>query len=134
MRSLNNVKQKLPRLLVLIGLTLAAIYIAWFAGKYVSNFLNQENSIIYGDYSSYINKKPALYVVKGCPACVRAKAYIAKYDLNIEIRDIGSNSEWARDLAKFNLSSVPVLIQSDKITIGFSESNYNTLKNQFGVK
>lgn len=134
MRSLNNVKQKLPRLLVLIGLTLAAINIAWFAGKYVSNFLNQENSIIYGDYSSYINKKPALYVVKGCPACDQAKAYIAKYDLNIEIRDIGSNSEWVRDLAKFNLSSVPVLIQSDKITIGFSESNYNTLKNQFGVK
>jgi len=102
--------------------------VGWFAGDFLSEKFSKGENVIMGDFNALIIDKPALYVVKGCSACKLAKAFIEEHDINVEIRIINTNPRWASDLKELGLSSVPVLMEKDKVTVGFSESDYLSLK------
>jgi glutaredoxin len=67
-----------------------------------------------------------MLVREGCPACAKAKAWLASRNIEIEARDVEAD-EVARQVAKtFPESVVPLLITDDAAVLGFSESTWTS--------
>ncbi len=105
----------------------AICLIGWFSGDFLSEKFYQNENVIVGNYTSFIADKPVLYVAQGCPACNLAKSFIREHSIDVEIRIINSNPQWVNDLELLGVTSVPVLVQKDKMIIGFLKSNYAML-------
>lgn len=116
---------KLGKMLLAVALL---AWVGWFAGLYFSQYLGKQRHQLQGDFQEYISEKPALYVAQGCSACKLAIAYIHENNKRVEIRDVSANSAWVKDLNALGITSVPVLIEPSKVTIGFSALDFADLK------
>ncbi|TLX46748.1 hypothetical protein C1E24_12125 [Pseudoalteromonas phenolica] len=122
-KSSNLVIKSIKSITILILIAL----LGWFGGSFASSYLNKQDSVIKGDYSALLDKSPVLYVATGCPACKKAKEYIDNNNLNVEIRNISSNPKWLEQLNSLEINTVPTLLFKEKLIIGFSEYNYQSL-------
>lgn len=110
-----------------VSTLIIVILLGWFGGSFVSSYLNKQDSVIKGDYSVLVGESPVLYVATGCPACKKAKEFIGKNNLNVEIRNISANPKWLEQLNGLKINTVPTLLFKDKLVVGFSEHSYQAL-------
>jgi glutaredoxin len=105
-----------------------------FAGSFGRAQLQQarghRDPVIARDFNAELEQLksagPVMLVREGCPACAKAKAWLASRNIEIEARDVEAD-EVARQVAKtFPESVVPLLITDDAAVLGFSESTWTS--------
>ncbi|NRA61779.1 MAG: hypothetical protein HRU25_12870 [Psychrobium sp.] len=124
MASVQNYKKRLIGSVTTLILIVIVCVCGWLGGDFLSKQFSSKDNIINGDFNAFIVNKPVLYVTEGCSACKLAKSFVKEHGINVEIRVINSNPRWAQDLKKLGVSSVPVLVQKSKVTVGFSATDY----------
>lgn len=108
---------------------IALLVTIFFAGylithQFFSNMASQP-TVLHGNFSDIIGEsKLVLYSIEGCTACKSAKKFLGKYKLMFDSRVISLKDDWPEELSKLNVFSVPVLIQENSISVGFTESTY----------
>ena len=105
------------------------VIFAVIAGLIVATLMNNytNNKKVNGDFSDLMedaNSDLVLYTASGCEACIDAKDELIKNNISFEERDIYVNKKWATDLNMRNINSVPVLVRSRFIVIGYIPNEY----------
>lgn len=73
-----------------------------------------------------------IYSTKQCPWCIRAKSFFEKNKIKFTEKDVGEDSEAAKEMiTKSGQRGVPVIEAKGKIIIGFDE---NKLKEILEIK
>ena len=64
-------------------------------------------------------KKPIVYTLRTCPACIRLKEDLARRGVDFEEREVDDNQTWLDEALRYG-DMVPILVYADgRVEIGF---------------
>jgi glutaredoxin len=77
------------------------------------------------------DKKAIVYSAEWCPWCHKAIDFLKENNVEVEIKDVGENPEYAKEVQeKSGQSGIPVILVGEEIIIGF---NQPALKKALGL-
>jgi glutaredoxin len=77
------------------------------------------------------DKKAIVYSAEWCPWCHKAIDFLKEKNVEVEIKDVGENPEYAKEVQeKSGQSGIPVILIGDEVIIGF---NQPALKKALGL-
>ena len=130
----SNIKSLVQMLLVaVLGSTIGVLCV--IGAKHVLASKASEVVPQQGDFSTIVasvkngNETPILITKTGCPACKKAKEWLAKNEINVFLVISDKQVDVASKLMEqTDTSAVPALITKNKIIVGFDEKVWESAK------
>lgn len=68
------------------------------------------------------DKKATVYSAEWCPWCHKAIDFLRENNVEVEVRDVGKNPEFAKEVQdKTGQSGIPVIVVGEVVIIGFNQ-------------
>jgi glutaredoxin len=73
-------------------------------------------------------KKVIVYSAEWCPWCHKAIDFLKENKIEHEVRDVGENPEYAKEVQeKSGQSGIPIILIDDEVVVGFNQPKLKEL-------